>query len=395
MSAMHPDLIAEISAGAIRRNLSRVRSRCGPEPRICVVLKANAYGHGTQAVLRALATEDVVMAAVASLDEAVELRDLGWSRDILCMGAVLGGIGATHAGERGERLASIVEHDLTVSVADLIDMVDLDAAAARRNRRVKVQVNVETGMGRLGILPDEALTLARAIQACDHLELSGVYTHLSVAEVAGHPHTARQLSGFGAWREQLADAGVCHAANSSAALGRPEARLDMVRVGLAAYGYRLEGDPPLPEPLEPCLRLRSRIAMTKYLPAGHSVGYGCTYVTKRPTRVGIVPIGYSDGYRRSLSNRAVMGLASATGGPQADAPVIGQVSMDSAAIDLTGVPGAKIGDDVVVIDNRPPRPNSVEALARLMNTIPYEVTCQLGGRVARVPVDEFPPIERT
>lgn len=391
MGIMRPDLIAEISQGAIRRNLSRIRDACGPRVSVCVVLKANAYGHGTRAVVGALAGEDVAMAAVASLEEAVELRDLGWDRAVLCMGSVLGGLGGQHSGERGERLAAIVENRVTVSVADPGEVTDLETAAAAQNRRVSVQINVETGMGRLGVLPDEALALVRRVRSCKHLALTGTYTHLAVAEVVGHPHTAKQLTDFAAWRSRLGesgrDAGLCHAANSSAALARPDARLDMIRVGLAVYGYQLRGDPMLPDPLEACLRLHSRVVMTKLLPVGHPVGYGCTFVARRPTRVGIVPVGYSDGYRRCLSERAVMGL---TGG---DAPVIGLVSMDCAAIDLTDLPGAETGDAVVIIDNRSQRPNSVESLARLMDTVPYEVTCLLGHRIARVPVEEFPPIE--
>jgi len=384
---MHPDLIAEISRGAIRRNLARVRAACGSQTGLCAVLKSNAYGHGLSAVVPTLCDDDVACAAVACLDEAVTVRELGWDRPILCLGQPLG---IRQSGERGERLATIAEHDVTVSVADLPDVADLEEAAAAAGRSVNVQINVETGMGRLGILPEEASTLARAAASCPHLRLAGVYTHLAVAEVPGHPHTTSQLERFECFRKELGIGGecppVCHAGNSAAAFAVPQARLDLVRVGLAMYGYQLSGEAVLENPLEPCLRLRSHIVLTKWLPAGHPVGYGCTFVARRATHVGIVPVGYADGYRRSLSNRAVLGLG---GG---DAPVIGTVSMDCLAVDLTDLPAVRVGDPVVVIDHRAPRPNSVESLAGLLETVPYEVTCLLGPRVARVAVAEFPPL---
>lgn len=381
---MHPDLIAEISHGAIRRNLARIRRVCGEGVGVCAVVKANAYGHGVRAVIGALAPDLVEVAAVTSLPEAVELRELKWTRPLICLGQPLG---IRRSGERAERLTTIVEQDVVVAAGDLMDVADLEATAAKLGRRVGVQVNVETGMGRLGVLPDEAVVLARAVQASNHLDLFSVFTHLAVAEQRDHPHNARQLAAFATAREELAAAGIkprfIHSVNSSGGLSIPEARFDFVRAGLAMYGYRLDDDAVLPEPLEPCLRLRSHIVMCKTVPAGHTVGYGCRFVAERPTRVGIVPIGYSDGYRRSLTN---VGMMRAGG---ADVPVIGTVSMDLTAIDLTDAPSAGVGDPVVIIDERPRRPNSVQSLARTLHTVPYEITCLLGSRIGRVPVEEF------
>lgn len=336
------------------------------------------------AVVGALSTDLVEVAAVTSLAEAIELRRLRWDRPVICLGAPLG---IRRSGERAERLATIVEQDVVVAVGDLMDVTDLEATAARHGRRVGVQVNVETGMGRLGLMPDEALLLARAVQASERLDLFGVFTHLAIGERPDHEQNARQLAAFATFRGKLETHGIrpkfIHAANSPGGLAIPGARFDFVRAGLAMYGYRLEEEGALSEPLEPCMRLRAHVVMCKTVPVGHTVGYGCKFVAHRPTRVGVVPIGYSDGYRRALGN---VGTMSAGG---VDVPVIGVVSMDLTAVDLTDAPRVNVGDPVIIIDERPARPNSVQSLAKTLGTVPYELTCLLGERISRVPVEEF------
>lgn len=382
---MHRDLIAEIDTSAIAHNLDLIRQHCGQQVKICAVLKANAYGHGVNVVAPTLDRAGADMAAVATIGEAIELRQLGWRRPILCFGPVFA---APSAGERAERIEAVVRYDLTTTIVDGYGARDLNAAAARQRRRVRFHVKVDTGMGRMGVAPSTALDLIQHVVELPNIELEGVYTHLATAHEPDKTFARYQLGRFRELLGQLRAAGIAvplpHAANTAALLGLPESWFNMVRPGIGLYGHLPGQSVQAPPLLRPVLRLVSHLVLTKRVPAGQSVGYGATFRTQRDSLLGIVPIGYSDGYLQCLSNRAVMGLA---GG---DAPVVGRISMDQTILDLTDLANRpdraapRVGDRVVIIDDRPDRPNSVEALARLMNTLPYEVTCLLGNRVARV-----------
>jgi alanine racemase len=253
----------------------------------------------------------------------------------------------------------------------------------------------------MGIAPDTALNLIHRGMAFEHARLAGVYTHLASADEADLEFARHQLAWLANLIERLAAIGIrvplVHAANSSAIFRLPESHFDMVRPGLAVYGCRPSCHLPGTVRLRPALRLKSHLVLTKHVPAGHSVGYGRSFITERPSVLGIVPIGYNDGYARALSNRGIMGVAAA-GGPQRDAPVVGRVSMDQTVLDLTDLHGARVGDEVVVIDDQADRPNTIEAVAELLGTVPYEVMSLLGNRVGRVAVrreDGGPTKERT
>ncbi len=384
---MHRDIVAEINLCALRENLAMIRRACGPGVRLCVALKGNAYGHGVDVVAPALQEAGVEMAAVATIGEALELRELGWRRGLLCFGPTFAADTAT---ERAERIAAVVAHDLTPTVVDGYGLADLDAEADRQDKIIDYHVKVDTGMGRMGIAPDTAFDLIRRASAYRHVRLGGVYTHLATADEADLEFARHQLAWLTNLIERLAAAGVrvpmVHAANSSAIVMLGESHFDMVRPGLAVYGYRPSAHWPAEKPLRPVLRLRSHLVFVKHVPAGHSVGYGRTFVTRRPSVLGMVPIGYNDGYARSLSNRGMMGLAPG-GSIGGVVPVVGRVSMDQTVVDLTDLPGARVGDRVIIIDDRPDQPHSVEALARLLDTVPYEITTMLGNRVRRVAIE--------
>lgn len=376
---MHRDLVAEISPEAIGHNLRVIRQACVANARLCVAMKANAYGHGVEVVAPVLDKAGVEMVAVATIGEAVELRTVGWDRPILCFGPTFA---AGSPAERSDRIATVVEYDLTATVVDGYGLKDLDAEARRQQRRINYHVKVDTGMGRMGIAPDTALDLIRRAKDFDNARLEGVYTHLASADEADLEFARLQLGWINNLIERLATIGVTvplvHAANSSAIFMLNESHYDMVRPGLAVYGCRPSRHMPEEIDLRPALRLISHLVLTKRVPAGHSVGYGRTFITERPSLLGIVPIGYNDGYSRSLSNRGVMGVA---GGY---APVVGRVSMDQTVLDLTDLPSARVGDEVVILDDRRERPNSVESIAEQLGTVPYEVLCLLGNRVRRV-----------
>ena len=385
---MQPELIAQISTSQLARNLCAVRRVCGPGVQVCAALKANAYGHGVDLVLPVLQREAVELVAVSTLAEAAQLRRLGWARPVLCLGQPFA---VSRDDERAERLNAAVELEVSPTLTRHQDARDLSERAVAAGRVLEAHVNVDTGMGRLGVVPAEAVELCRAVSALPGLRLRGVYTHFACAEEPDLVRTSDQLARFAGVLARLgADGGgqrpqLIHVANSSASLRGLGQAFDMVRVGLALYGYRPSPAVPLPPELQPILRLVSHLVLVKDLPAGHAVSYGATFVTRRPTRVGVVPIGYADGYLRSLSNRAVMTVNRHV------APVIGNVTMDLTVLDVTDLPRVRTGDPVVVLDERSERPNSVESLAELLGTIPYELTCLLGDRIHRVAADEFGP----
>jgi alanine racemase len=330
-------------------------------------------------VAPALQAAGADFAAVATLREAVELRSVNWHKPILVLGNVLS---VADRRERRERMRAIIKHRPILTVADhrtieTLATVDLPAA-------IDVHLKVDTGMGRLGCLPEDVIELVQTIRDVPSLRLTGIYSHFATADEPDLDLARRQIAMF---REVLSKAEHClppglirHFANSAATIAIPEAHFDMVRPGIAFYGY-----PPAEHlgdkiDLKPILRLVAHLSTVKELPPGHCVGYGSTFTTQRRTRLGIVPIGYCDGYPRALSNVAVVST------PVGDAPVIGRVSMDHLALDLTDLPPLERGAEVTLIDDRPDRPNSVWSFARRLRTIPYEITCLLGERIQRVRV---------
>lgn len=380
-STMRSDLIAQINLDHLRHNCRAIRARLRPQTRICAVLKADAYGHGLSLVAPVLQEAGLDYAAVATLHEALELRAIGWKKPILMLGNVLA---VAHERERRERLMAIVKQNLTLTIVDL-DTVRLLARQSFPTP-IDVHVKVDTGMGRMGVLPDGLAELMNAVQENNQLRFCGLYSHFATADFEIRDLALAQLRTFDqvlANQQEITTPGsIRHIANSSATITLPQAQFDMVRPGLAIYGITPAEHMARQIDLKPVLRLVSHFTSVKDLPTGHCVGYGKTFTTKRPTRLGIVPIGYFDGYIRTLSNAAVVGTA------HGDAPVVGRVSMDQIAVDLTDLPPMRLGEEVILIDDRPGRPNSVTALARLMGTIPYEVICLLGQRIQRVQVGQ-------
>lgn len=379
---MRSDVIAFISTDALVHNIRALRACCAAGVRFCAPLKADAYGHGMETAAPAASAAGAEFAAVATVQEAIELRRLVWAPPILILGNVLA---VADDAERGERLAAAATHDLTLTVADESTAETL--AGHSPGETITAHLKIDTGMGRMGVMPDRARDVVRRIRRMPDVELTGVYSHFATADFEAPDTAMQQLRAFrdalDALKTELPSGVIRHLANSAATIALPESHFDMVRPGLAMYGYA--PSPHLADrvDLRPALRLVSHLTAVKDLPPGHGVGYGRTFVTRRPTRMGIIPIGYFDGFLRILSNGAVVGTAIG------DAPIIGRISMDQLAVDLTDLGDLPIGSSVTLIDERPARPNSVAAIARRMQTIPYEVTCLIGPRVDRVAVGQF------
>ena len=380
-------LVAEIRTDAIRRNLDAIRRRVGPDRPICAAVKADAYGHGLRQVLPALEQARVERLAVATLAEALQLRSLGWAGPILCFGPVTT---ARDERSRSQCAAEAVAADVICTVTALADARPLAQAAARAGRVARVEIQIDSGMGRFGLLTDHAAQRVADLARLPGLTLAGIYTHFATADEPDLGFTREQLRRFSDLIRNLEALSITvptrHAANSAAIFRLPESHLDMVRPGLSVYGYWGGPDDERPPDLSPCLRVVSRLDAVRRLPAGHAVGYGRTFVTERESLIGTVPIGYADGYRRLLGNDAVVTLLAKGGRPRCTAPVVGRVSMDQINVDLAGIPEVEVGDPVTIIDDDPDAPNSVETLARRLDSIPYEITTLLGPRIHRVAV---------
>ncbi len=365
---------AEIDLAALRRNLGTLRNRVGPGVKVLAVVKADGYGHGAVPVGRTLADAGIDMLGVAIVDEAVELREAGIRTPILVMGLA-----------PEDDLADAIAHGLALTVDGPATARPIERLAARRDARVAVHLKIDTGMNRLGVRAESAAQAAADVAACPHLTLAGVYTHLACADLADDAVTPGQLAAFAEALEAVrarSGAGgpeppVVHAANSAALLARPESHFQMVRPGLALYGVH-PCEAARDVSLEPILTLKSHIVATKTVKAGEGVSYGHRWRAERERLIGVLPIGYADGYARALSNR---GRGRAAGRL---VPVVGAVCMDMTMVDLTDVPGAGVGLEVTLIEADNASPLSAAALAEAAGTIPYEVLTGIGKRVSRV-----------
>jgi len=362
---------AEVNLSHIIHNYEQIKRATGPGVKVLAAVKANAYGHGAVPVSRALAEAGVDMLGIAALSEAIELREAGLRLPMLLFGCVL-----------PDGIGEALEHAVSLTVCDTDLADDVSEAARRLGRAASVHVKIDTGMGRIGVRHDEALELIRHVSALEAVSLDGIWTHFPAADETDVSFAHEQLALFGAVVEAMEADGIPvplrHAANSGAIAQIPEAHLDMVRPGLALYGYHPTADRVLPLDLRPGMTLKTRISFVKKLPTGASVSYGRTFVTRRPTRAATLPVGYADGFNRLRSNEGEVLVRGRR------APIIGRICMDQCVVDVTDVPEAQLGDEVVLYGTQGAETISVESVAKALGTIPNEVVCAVGARVPRV-----------
>ncbi|MFQ5960708.1 MAG: alanine racemase [Candidatus Methylomirabilales bacterium] len=361
---------AVVSLDAVARNLGRIRDHVGTDVEIMAVVKADAYGHGALPVARTLIEAGAGWLCVALPEEGVRLRDRGVQVPILVMGPTDPDQGSVLC---DYRLDQMVYHPLHARA--------LSQRASGSGGRMRVHLKIDTGMGRLGINPPEAAAAAKAIVNLPGLEFGGVMSHFAAADAADKGHAREQLRRFLEAIREIEAAGVPvplrHAANSAAILDLPETHLDMVRPGIALYGY-----PPSPSALheglwEPALTFNTCVAQIRKLPKGGTVSYGCTYEAPRDTLVATLPVGYADGYNRLLSNRGEVLIRGQR------APVIGIVCMDMVMVDVTEVSGVREGEDVVLLGRQGDETLFADTWAAHLGTITYEVLCNISKRVPR------------
>jgi len=374
---MESYITAEISASAVAANVAYVRSLLGGRAKLCAVLKADGLGLGMELVWKTIAPR-ADMLAVATPGEAAQLRGLGYAGPLLLL---LSPGAQGRPREQAEALEELCRARVTFILSSEDEVAPLSSAAGKTGAIADVHVKVDTGMGRAGAGPRAAERLVERVRSAAGLRCAGLCTHFATADDVDQAHAREQLRLFRAAADAIPrrDELVLHAANSAATLSMPESHLDMVRCGVALTGchlsYRTLDERP---PLRPAMRVWAPLMQVKPLPAGAAVGYGLTRTLGRPTITGLVPIGYGDGYMRCLSNRATMRVRGR------DVPVLGRVSMDQTIVDLTDVPGAKVGDAAEIVSADPAAACSLENLARLAETIPQELACRLACRVRRV-----------
>ena len=372
---------AEVSLTALGENFHTVQKHVGPDVTICAVVKADGYGHGAVECARALESEGAVWLGVTDAAEGLALRDAGVEARILLMTGIW----------KGEENA-IVAQNLTPTIWEPWHIELLERAARQTQNVLPVHLKLDTGMNRLGAPPAALPRLCQMLTQCKNLTLEGVSTHFASAEVLDAEDAVRQMQRFEEGLAVLHSCGLhpplIHMGNSAAMSARPNTWKTMVRPGIALYGYSLaftrDGTdahiPPLP--LRPVLSWKTRVLTVKDVAAGEAVGYMGTFVTKTQSRIAVLPVGYADGYPRLLSNRARVIVRGEY------APVVGRVSMDLTIVDVTQIPNVAVGDEVILIGSSATESanKTVDAveLARLCETVPYEILCGLSQRVPRV-----------
>ncbi|MDQ3701032.1 MAG: alanine racemase, partial [Chloroflexota bacterium] len=365
----------EVDLGAIAGNLARLREIVAPAA-VLAVLKADAYGHGAVRVARTAVQHGAAMLGTAVLSEAATLRSGGITAPILVMGY-------TPAWQARD----VVRLDVAVCLSSLDASLDLAhslsrAALALQRPAAAVHLKVDTGMHRLGLRPEDVVPFARQVAALSGVRIEGLFTHCATADAADLGYAREQLQRFQDVLASWMAAGLprpryVHAANSAAALRLPEARFDLVRPGIALYGLQPSEAAPLPEGFRPALALKTQIAHVHDLPAGEPVSYGNTWVTPRPSRIGVLPLGYADGLRRAPATWGDVLIRGQR------APLVGRVCMDMCMVDVTDIAGARPGDEVVLIGEQGGGRITAEEVATRLGTINYEVVCQILARVPR------------
>ncbi len=362
----------------LRFNLRQLRGRVqrdGRAPAMCIAVKADAYGHGSVQVARVALEEGATHLGVATVEEGAQLRAAGIEAPVLLYGL---------AAE--QEIQDLVGSRLSPFVADREYAQLISAAAARLGSSTAVHLKIDTGMGRIGCRPQDAPAIARALTEMPHITLAGVATHFPLADGADDGPTREQSARFAealaAIREAGVQPGIVHAANSGAVVGHPDTWADMVRPGISVYGYYPSDEQPRDFELKPVMELRSQISFVKQVEAGATISYGMTFRAPRATTIATIPAGYADGYNRLLSNRAEV-LVCERSGRRYRAPIAGRVCMDQFMIDLGADATARRGDEVVLFGPDAAGPDA-EELAKIVGTIPYEVTCWVNKRVLRV-----------
>lgn len=358
---------AEINLKNLDYNFGQIKRFLLPKVKVMACVKADAYGHGLIPVSKKLSSLGVDYLGVASIDEGIALRKEKIEVPVLILGAIL-----------KKDIAPLVKYNLCTTVCTQELALALNNLAKLKAKAINIHLKIDTGMGRLGILYKDALPFIRKVSSFKFLRIEGIFTHLACADT-DRALTLRQIHLFGKLVSGLKREGIsiplAHAANSMGVIAYKESHFNMVRPGLAIYGLYPKGH--LKIKLKPVLSLKSRIVFLKRVPPGFGISYGHEYITKKNTTILTLPIGYGDGYPRNLTNLAAVLIRGRR------FKISGRICMDQIMVDVGDSP-VEIGEEVVLIGRQGKSQVSTEELARLSNTIPYEIVCGLGSRIPRV-----------
>lgn len=361
---------ADIDLNAIRENIDAIKKNLQPQVRICAVVKADGYGHGAVPVANHI--QDIVsFFAVATIEEALELRNAGIDKPILILGYVF-----------PSDLHLAVTNDIRLTVFDFKTATEISALATELKLKSVVHLKIDTGMGRIGFAAnDESIRVIRDISGLPGIAVEGLFTHFFSSDSSDLGAADRQLKDFVAFCDKVGSAGIDipikHCSNSAAATAMPQADMDMVRLGISIYGL-YPSDAVTAIKLKPALSLKSHIIMLKTITAGQSVSYGATYTADKDTVIATIPVGYADGYKRSLSNKGYVLVKGQR------APITGRICMDMFMVDVSGIAGLSTGDEVVLVGQSDDEEITMEEISGLAGSFNYEFACNVGKRVPRV-----------
>ncbi|NLK00871.1 MAG: alanine racemase [Clostridia bacterium] len=363
---------AEVNLRNLAFNMKGIKGVLKGGSKLAAVVKANAYGHGANAISKAALRNGADCLCVAVLDEAISLRDEGIQVPIIILGYT-----------PYPDLHVVNHYDLTQTIFELGQAELLSKVSVDSGRKTKIHLKIDTGMGRLGFpTGGKTLDIIRKIMELPGLTVEGIYTHFANADALDKSHTLEQFNDFLMFLDELGKNNfripVVHAANSAALMDLPQTHLDMVRPGIILYGhYPAEEVNKKALPLKPVMTLKARIADVKKVRAGSKISYGCTYTAKKDSLIAVIPIGYADGYSRLLSNRGEVLIRGFR------APVVGAVCMDQMMVDVGHIPGIGTNEEVVLIGKQGREEVNAEEIASFTRTINYEVLCRISERIPR------------
>lgn len=365
-------IYAKVNLDVIRDNLIALMKNTAEGTKVCAVLKTDGYGHGAVPIARAI--QDIVWGyAVATLDEALNLRLNQVREPILVLGYI-----------PWNRFSEAVKEEIRVTVFEKEQAKRLSEAAQKLGKKAYVHIKVDTGMGRIGLFPDEkSKKVIKDISDFPFLQLEGIFTHMATADMKDKTTAQKQVRIFKEFINEMKTEGIrfpiCHCSNSAGIIEMKDAHMDMVRAGISLYGfYPSEEVRKDLVSLHPALELKSCVSYVKEVPADTPISYGGTYVTSKSEKIATIPVGYGDGYPRSLSNKGYVLIHGKK------APICGRVCMDQMMVNVTEIDGIKEGDEVTLIGQDGGNKITVEELADLAGTFNYEFVCGLGKRVPRL-----------
>ena len=356
----------EVDLDIIRKNVKELLAISQTE--LMAIVKANGYGHGAAEIAQAAVQAGATWCGVARLEEAIALRRAGINCQILVLGYT-----------SPDRTAEAVNHNISLTIYDQ-QMGEAYAEQAERfGGGLRLHIKVDTGMGRLGISPDTALEFIEKISKLPQINIEGIFTHFARADEPDAGTTEKQLARFDQLVQNLRRDGIApryiHAANSAAILNFPQAHYDLVRPGIAMYGFRPAPETNLPASIRPAITWKTRLTSVRMFPPGHGISYGHIYHTRATERIGSIAIGYADGFRRVAGNVALV--------RGKRVPVVGRVCMDQCMLQLDSVPDAAIGDEVVLLGSQGTEMISAEEIGDRWGSFNYEVICGLSARLPR------------